>query len=137
MANVQAGSHITLHYRMALVDRGVERELVNTFASAPATLQMGVGQWSPSIEARLLGLGEGDRLDLALEPADAYGPRLPELVRGEGTLAVGQAVEVQDARGVPLHGVVAAWDDANALIDFNHPLAGKTLHVRVEVVGVL
>ncbi len=80
MPSIQADSHVTLHYRMSVVVDDVERELVNTFDAAPATLQMGVGQWSPDIERHLLGLGEGERLDVQIPAAEAYGVRNPDLL---------------------------------------------------------
>ena len=39
-ATVQADSLVTLHYRVALAD---DTELVSTFDSTPATLQLGSG----------------------------------------------------------------------------------------------
>src|ERR1700687_5826723 len=77
---INAVSHVTLHYRMAVLVEGEERELVNTFEAAPATLQMGVGQWSPDIERHLLGLAEGQTLDVEIPAADAYGVHNPDLV---------------------------------------------------------
>ena len=34
-------------------------------------------------------------------------------------------------------GLVREIDDKSALIDFNHPLAGKHIHFEVEVIGVV
>ena len=59
MARVETGSHVTLHYRLAVVTDGEEREVVSTLTSRPATLQIGSGQLAPAIEARLVGLDEG------------------------------------------------------------------------------
>ena len=149
MPCVSADSHVTLHYRMAVLADEGERELVNTFAGAPATLQMGVGQWSPDIEARLLGLDEGVQVEFSLAAKDAYGMRNPQLVRtlrtaqvhkGVGPAAVvaqGDTVELEDRQGNPMHGVVTRLDADEAVIDFNHPLAGWPLQVRVLVIGIL
>ena len=82
MSQVAPTSHVTLHYRMAVVLDGTERELVNTFRGSPATLQMGVGQWAPTVEALLIGMTEGQVLDFELSADQAYGARNPELVRG-------------------------------------------------------
>ncbi len=82
MPKIAKDSHVTLHYRLALRVQGVEQELVNTFGSGPATLQMGVGQWFPELEQRLLGLAEGACADfdipkagLAAAPARGAGTR--------------------------------------------------------------
>jgi FKBP-type peptidyl-prolyl cis-trans isomerase SlpA len=69
MPNIAEDSHVTLHYRLTLRVQGVEQELVNTFGSGPATLQMGVGQWFPELERRLLGLAEGTCTDFDIPKA--------------------------------------------------------------------
>ncbi len=149
MPSIAQSSHVTLHYRMALLVDGSERELVNTFHAAPATLQMGVGQWAQTIEERLLGLAEGQGLDFELPAGQAYGVRDPQLVRTiprdqlqaqcePGQVpAVGETVEFRGAGGEPLRGVLAQCDGQLAVVDFNHPLAGLPMRIRVRVIGVL
>lgn len=149
MTSIAADSHVTLHYRMALLVDGAERELVDTFGAKPATLQLGVGQWAPTIEARLLGLAEGADAQFDLAPESAYGPRRAELVRrisraqfeAQGvpgnTWEEGTQVELAAPEGARHHGVLVSCDEAQGVVDFNHPLAGLPLRVRVQVIGVL
>ncbi len=148
-AFVAADSHLTLHYRLALVVDGVRRELVNTFGGAPATLQMGVGQWAPTLEQHLLGLREGERHCFALEPGAAYGHRSAQLVHTleraafEARVApgvdhaVGGVVQFHAQDGAPVSGVLKELDARRAVVDFNHPLAGLPLELEVELIGVL
>src|SRR3989338_2472616 len=75
---VVPGSFLTLHYRLAGPDGG---DIVNTFADKPATLSLGSGELSPALEARMLGLQEGTRTVIELDPGEAFGPRNPELVQ--------------------------------------------------------
>ena len=75
---VVPGSFLTLHYRLAGPDGD---DLVNTFTDKPATLSLGSGELSPALEARLLGLAEGTRTTLQLDPGEAFGPRNPEMVQ--------------------------------------------------------
>ncbi len=149
MPSIQADSHVTLHYRMSVVVDDVERELVNTFGAAPATLQMGVGQWSPDIERRLLGLDEGAGLDVQIPAAEAYGAHNPELLYTldreqleeqcgpELVYAPGETVALDFAGDLPLRGILARCDEDSAVVDFNHPLAGRDLHLKVQVIGIL
>jgi len=149
MSRVAPTSHVTLHYRVAVLVQGAERELVNTFRAAPATLQMGVGQWAPTVEAYLLGLAEGQSLDFEVPAERAYGMRSADLVRtisreqlqGQcepGTVfAVGESVELRGLGGEALRGVLAQCDAQQAVVDFNHPLAGLPMRIQVQVIGVL
>jgi len=134
---------------MALQGGAGEQELVNTFSARPATLQMGVGQWSPAIEQCLLGLEEGSAAEFALRAEQAYGVHNPELVRrlspaqlreqtAPGTeFVVGEAVELNAIGALPVRGVLVQLDEQAAVVDFNHPLAGLPLQVRVQIIGVL
>ena len=148
-AAIRADSHVTLHYRMAVLVDGEERELVNTFEAAPATLQMGVGQWSPDLEERLLGLAEGQTLDVAIPAAEAYGEHNPELVYtldreqleeqcgSDLVYAPGESVELQFMGELPVRGTITQCDDDSAVVDFNHPLAGRDMRLKVAVIGIL
>ena len=78
MNPVQAGSFLTLHYRLCGPDGD---ELVNTFNDKPATLSMGAGQLSPALEQRLLGLDEGTRTAFDLPAGEAFGEHNPELMQ--------------------------------------------------------
>jgi len=149
MSSIAPDSHVTLHYRVALLVDGVERELVDTFAARPATLQLGAGQWSPGLERRLLGLEEGAAAQFELPPEQAYGVHQHDLVRrlGRDQLVAaadpgwiaepGAAVEIRTPEGASVRGVLLECDAQSARVDFNHPLAGRPLRVRVQVIGVL
>ena len=146
---VALGSFLTLHYRLAGPDGD---DLVNTFTDKPATLSLGSGELSPALEARLLGLAEGTRTTLQLEPGEAFGPRNPEMVQRvalkllrelgdpDETWNVGDVVQFPTPDGSGnFAGVVRELDTAGewALFDFNHPLAGQPVTFEVQLIGVL
>lgn len=146
---VALGSFLTLHYRLAGPDGD---DLVNTFTDKPATLSLGSGELSPALEARLLGLAEGTRTTLQLEPGEAFGPRNPEMVQRvalkllrelgdpDETWSVGDVVQFPTPDGSGnFAGVVRELDTAGewALFDFNHPLAGQPVTFEVQLIGVL
>lgn len=146
---VAQGSFLTLHYRLAGPDGG---DLVNTFNDKPATLSVGSGEMSPSLEARLVGLTEGTRTTIELEPGEAFGPRNPEMIQKvalkllrelgdpDETWSVGDVVQfpTPDGQGA-FAGVVREMDADGewALFDFNHPLAGQPVTFEVQLIGVL
>ncbi len=145
---VAAGSHVTLHYRLALTADGVEREVVSTFGAKPATVQVGAGQFAPPLEVCLLGLAEGAQATFDL-PTDAFGARNPALVQvlsratfdanavSADALAPGEVVEFYAPGGGRFAGVLKEHDEGRVVVDFNHPLAGRPLRFSVHVIGVL
>ena len=74
---VQPGSFLTLHYRLS----GPQGDIINTFEGPAATLTLGNTELSEAIEARLIGLAEGDHVTLALAPGEAFGPRNPDMLQ--------------------------------------------------------
>ncbi|MGB8975357.1 MAG: peptidylprolyl isomerase, partial [Pseudomonas capeferrum] len=76
-------------------------------------------------------------------PENAFGQPNPQNVqimpRSQFTdmeLSEGLLVIFNDAANAELPGVVKAFDDAQVTIDFNHPLAGKTLSFEVQILDV-
>jgi len=72
---VQAGSFLTLHYRLA----GPGGDIINTFNDKPATLSLGTGELSPAMEQRLIGLEEGARATFDIPAGEAFGERNPDM----------------------------------------------------------
>jgi FKBP-type peptidyl-prolyl cis-trans isomerase 2 len=111
----------------------------------PITVRIGTGALLPSIEARLMGRKAGEVVSMTLSPFEAYGERDPGKVariplERFGAQAKGLRVgdKVGGAAGAQAaEGVVTALDAASATLDFNPPLAGKTLAVRVSLIEVL
>lgn len=139
---VKPDSFLTLHYRVATED-GVD--LVSTFGGKPSTLQMGGGELAPPLEACLLGLHDGDQRQFVLTPEHAFGMHNPQLVQriGRDDLPPGTAVELHGTvelaspQGMKLVARVRETADDTVLLDFNHPLAGRTLRFDVQLIGIL
>jgi FKBP-type peptidyl-prolyl cis-trans isomerase SlpA len=144
---IQAGSFLTLHYRLAGPDGS---DVINTFADKPATLSLGTGQLSPAIEARLIGLAEGVRTQIELAPGEAFGDHnqqllqrvklslLHELGDPDEQYSVGDVIQfpTPDGQGTYAGSVREVGPDW-LLFDFNHPLAGQPVSFEVHVIGVL
>ena len=146
---IEAGSFLTLHYRMAGPD-GVD--IINTFGGKPATLSLGTGQLSPAIEQHLMGLSEGAQTTVELPAGAAFGERNADLIQwvarkllnelGDADEAynVGDVVQfpTPDGAGQYAGSVVQVKTAGDAVqFDFNHPLAGQPVTFEVQVIGVL
>lgn len=141
--HVKRDSLVTLHYRLATAD---DTEIVATFGSTPATLQLGSGELAPPLEACLEDLPVGERHVFLLEPDQAFGPHNPDLLmrmpkselpNGGADIGVLTLVEFAAPNGGKFAGLVRELDETSALVDFNHPLAGKAIRFEVEVIGIL
>ncbi|SMF98144.1 FKBP-type peptidyl-prolyl cis-trans isomerase [Burkholderia singularis] len=146
LAEVKPGSHVTLHYRLALADGA---DIVNTFTDRPATLLLGAGQLAPSLEEILIGLKPGHHSTFRLAPEQAFGPRNPELIQRVSMATLrenamvgehftpGDLVEFNAPGGGRYAGVLKEVGETSALFDFNHPLAGQALTFEVKIIGIL
>ena len=107
-------------------------------------LHGGYGNLFPKLEAALAGLEAGAKASVVLAPADGFGEHDPSLIRSEPRERLPDGVAV----GSALHGGqaeegrhrrvfrVTALSDTEATLDGNHPLAGRTVELRCEVLEV-
>ena len=100
------------------------------------------------VEEALQGYEPGAELDLHLEPADAFGDYLPELVCFEDRklfaepLEAGMAFEglpeghaTPDMPGDRIYVVTEVYP-SHVVLDANHPLAGMAVRLKLRVLGV-
>ena len=149
-ARVQAGSFLTLHYRLG----GPSGDIINTFGGKPATLSLGSGALSPAMEQCLIDMEEGAHATFDLPAGAAFGERNPameqwvaiKLLRELGDpnerYATGDVVQfpTPDGQGSYAGAVLQVRDAAEGgavLFDFNHPLAGQPVRFEVQLIGVL
>ncbi|MEY2954117.1 MAG: hypothetical protein RLZZ401_2204 [Pseudomonadota bacterium] len=147
---VLTDSFLTLHYRLA----GPAGDIINTFTDKPATLSLGVGELSPAVERRLVGLAEGVRAVFELPAGDAFGPRNPDMLQWVARkllnqlgdpherYQVGDVVQfpTPDGQGTYAGAVAQVKGEGSGQsvqFDFNHPLAGQPVTFEVHVLGVL
>jgi FKBP-type peptidyl-prolyl cis-trans isomerase SlyD len=115
----------------------------------PLGFPFGAGYLLPKFEEHINGLGVGDKFEFTLSPADGYGEEIEQaivelpvsvfMVEGkveEGLLTIGNQIPMSTADGQHMIGVVRAVTLDNVTMDFNHPMAGKTLNFSGEIVEV-
>lgn len=128
----------------------VDGETVETVtAETPLQFVYGTGYLLPQFEENIKGLKKGDKFEFTLDSGNAYGDTMEEAVVDipksafmmdgkieDGLLDIGNQLPMSDAQGNRLVGVVKAVSDDTVTMDFNHPMAGKTLNFTGEVVEV-
>ena len=141
-SRIQQDSFLTLHYRLTTQDG---EEVVSTFDLGPATIQMGNGELNENLEACLVGLVPGEHAIFDVPAEAGFGQHNPALVQriAISALPVGQdlkensLIEFTSPEGAEFAGFVRELGDTYALMDFNHPLAGKSLRFEVQIIGLL
>ena len=146
IARVEAGSFLTLHYRLS----GPAGDIINTFNDKPATLSLGTGELSPAVEQRLLGLAEGTRTSFDLPAGEAFGERNADMQQWVARVLlhklghplyqynVGDVVQFPTPDGTGSYaGAVIDSNDTAVQFDFNRPLAGQPVTFEVQLIGVL
>lgn len=136
---VAANSLVTLHYRITLPNG---QPLISTFEATPATLQLGAGEMLPAMEQLIIGLEIGSNHVFELEAENAFGPHRAELVERvkrehmpDEEIEPMSIMEFTAPDGSRYSGLVREIDAQSALIDFNHPLAGKAIRFEVKIIG--
>lgn len=134
-------SRVSLHFSLALPDGQL---IDSTFERKPATLNMGDGSLLPGFEKHLLGMCAGQKKTVEILPEQAFGQHNPDNIqqfeRGlfspDQPLEPGLVVSFADANRQELPGVVSAVDGDRVSVDFNHPLAGRTIVFTVQIESV-
>ncbi|MCL2340110.1 MAG: peptidylprolyl isomerase [Proteobacteria bacterium] len=137
---ISHGSTVTIAYTLTL-DSGETVE--SSTDEEPLTYTQGEEQLISGLEQALAGKKAGDSFTVSIQPEDGYGPVIedalievpltdvPEEARQPGTVLTAVGPEGQE-----LNGMVSAIGETTATIDFNHPLAGQTLHFAITVLRV-
>jgi len=140
-AAVQNGSTVSLEY--TLKDEGGQ-VLDSNKGSAPLVFVQGQQQIISGLERELVGMRAGEEKKVVVAAEDGgYGPVVPgaqqevpkDAVPKEGQ-KVGTQLMARSGSGEARPVTVKEVKETTVVLDFNHPLAGKTLFFDVKVLGV-
>lgn len=136
---IEQGTKVTMSFSLALENGEV---IDSNFDTEPATFVLGDGNLLPGFEVPLQGLKAGDQAEFIITPENAFGQRNPENIQqlardnfGQESIAVGDVFSFQNGDG-ELPGVVVEIGNELVKVDFNHPLAGRNIIFKVDIVEV-
>jgi FKBP-type peptidyl-prolyl cis-trans isomerase SlyD len=138
---VQNGTTVSLEY--TLKDEGGQ-VLDTNKGGTPLVFVQGQRQIIPGLERELVGMRPGEEKKVVVAPNDGgYGDVVPgaqqevpkDAIPKEG-LKVGPQLTARTGSGEARPVTVKEIKDTTVVLDFNHPLAGKTLFFDVKVLGV-
>ncbi len=141
MTEVKSGDTVRVHYTGTFADG-------ETFDSSagrdPLEFVVGSGQIVPGLDKAIPGMNVGDKKQVHVPAAEAYGEPDPQAMQAVARtdipadidLSVGAVLQVQNQQGRVMHVKVAELTADSVTLDANHPLAGKDLIFDIELVGI-
>jgi FKBP-type peptidyl-prolyl cis-trans isomerase 2 len=139
-AVVKDGSKVAFDYTMS-VDGQV---LDSSEGKKPLEYTHGEGKLIPGLSKNLAGMKVGEEKSFLVKPEDAYGQPNPQAYQevpraslpAEIKPEVGMFLEANDKEGRAFPVRVSEVKDNTVVMDFNHPLSGKTLAFKVKVTSI-
>ncbi|HEX2056313.1 MAG TPA: peptidylprolyl isomerase, partial [Nitrospiraceae bacterium] len=136
---VSKGKVISLEYTLKLED---DQVVDTNVGKDPLIYTQGANQIVPGIESAVEGMTVGQAKHVVVAPSEGYGERNPDAFHEVPKERVPQDVQVgtqlrgKDTTGREVQPIVAEIKQDTVLLDFNHPLAGKTLFFDLKVVHI-
>lgn len=133
---------VSLDYVLRLDDKS---EIDRSEEGSPLEYLHGNKNIIPGLEQELIGMTVGDEKDVVVQPNLGYGDRDPDSVveyprdsfPSTLDLEVGEPVMMRDNQNGESHkAYISELRTDTVLLDFNHPLAGETLHFSVKIAGL-
>jgi len=134
------GMVVSMHYTLTDDSGDV---LDSSRGGEPFSYLHGHSNIIPGLEKALEGTEAGFKSKVTVAPTEGYGEKNPEAIfeaprehfPPDMKLEIGARVYADGPNG-PITLTVVKLTDNGAVLDANHPLAGKTLHFEVEITTV-
>ena len=134
---IREGSQVALEYTLSDETGSV---IESNKGKEPLSYIHGKSQIIPGLEKQLSGMKVGEEKKIQVKPEDGYGPinpkafqEMPKDKLPPEALKVGTMLMAQGPKGEEVPVRVHEIKDTTVIMDFNHPMAGKTLSFDVKV----
>lgn len=145
---MQENKYITVAYELYTDnEKGIHELVEKAPVEHPFQFVTNMGVALDAFEAKVAALAEGENFDFTLTADEAYGPyeeaHVIDLDKeifcidgrfDKNTIYPGNVIPLVNADGNRFQGLILEVTDSKVKVDLNHPLAGKDLHFRGEVV---
>ena len=136
---INEGQIVSIEYQVKDGDKVIDSNV----GQEPLVFMYGKGQIIPGLEAGIKDMNVGEKADILVKAADAYGEYNPEATQEVPKeqfagidLQEGMTLYGQGADGQTVQVTVKEIKDDSVVVDFNHPLAGKDLMFTVTLNNV-
>lgn len=137
---IKDGSRVSFEYTLSDESGNV---IDSNKGQQPVTYTQGQQEIIAGLEQGLSQMDVDEEKNICLQPEDAYGPINPqgfkEVAKADVPAAGQKAGALLSARGARGEDVVIRVSEVKedtVILDFNHPLAGKTLNFDIKVVDI-
>ena len=135
------GDTVLVHYIGTLADGTM---FDSSRDGEPLESVLGQGMLIPGFENAILGMEVGESKTVDIEPDQAYGQRLEELmillpkeeIPAHMSPEVGMLVQLSTEEGEEFEAMIAEVTEEGLILDANHPLAGEALTFELELMQV-
>ena len=136
---INEGQIVSIEYQVKDGDKVIDSNV----GQEPLVFMYGKGQIIPGLEAGIKDMNIGEKADVLVKAADAYGEYNPEATQDVPKeqfagidLQEGMTLYGQGEGGQTVQVTVKEIKDDSVVVDFNHPLAGKDLMFTVTLNNV-
>jgi peptidylprolyl isomerase len=141
MEGINEGDKVKIKYE-AKLENG--EECFPTNKENTIELTVGEGKIFSSIENGLKDMKTGESKTITIEPNEAFGPYLDNLVidaprssfNADTDLSIGMRIKIDTPTDKVYYATIIKMTDSAITLDLNHPLAGKKLLFTVTVISV-
>lgn len=139
---INKNSIVQLHFSLILMD-GIIIE--STWDRGEASrLKMGTGQLTENFESCLIGLQKGDIREFTLSEDRAFGHIQDDKVISFDISVFDDVENIKEGMvhtfkgidGTETIGIIEEIIQSSVIVNFNHPLAGKTVKFNVEIIDI-
>jgi FKBP-type peptidyl-prolyl cis-trans isomerase SlyD len=141
---------VFISYQLAFPDEEGQPDVVEIVdEKEPMVFIHGLSGLPEAFENNLLGLNEGDTFNFSISAEDAYGNvdpnaiiQLPKSIfqaedqNADDILQIGNFIPMTDDQGNRMQGLVVSIEGETVTMDFNHPLAEKTLMFQGKIIKI-
>jgi FKBP-type peptidyl-prolyl cis-trans isomerase 2 len=144
MEKVEIGDVVSVTYQGLLDNNEV---FDSTDKEGPLEFQIGSNNLMPGFEKAVLDMTVNEEKTITLQPDEAFGPVRPELIQTvnrdsfgsdlspQTGMVLGMTIE-QDGRKHKVPALVKEVSGDEVIIDYNHPLAGKSLTFTITLMAI-
>lgn len=147
---IQLNNVVYISYQLAFPDEDGQPDVVEIVdEKEPMVFIHGLSGLPEAFEQNLLGLSIGDTFNFSISAEDAYGNVDPNAIielptsifqaedqNADDILQIGNFIPMTDDEGNRMQGLVVSIEGEAVTMDFNHPLAEKTLMFQGKILNI-